>query len=80
MREQGVGIPVRAARAVPRAVDELLRPAVHRRMLRNIGRLNNRAVFEVPEILHRILSERWGATGLSRLHQNTPAARRFIGI
>jgi hypothetical protein len=61
-------------------VDELLRPAVHRRMLRNIGRLNNRAVFEVPEILDRILSQRWSAMGLPHLHQNTPAARRFIEI
>jgi Glycosyltransferase family 28 C-terminal domain/Monogalactosyldiacylglycerol (MGDG) synthase len=62
VRQQGVGIPVRSARAVPRAVDELLRPSVRRRMLRNIGRLNNRAVFEVPEILHRILSERLTST------------------
>jgi hypothetical protein len=37
-------------------VDELMRPGVRRRMLRNIGRLNNRAVFEVPEILDRILA------------------------
>jgi 1,2-diacylglycerol 3-beta-galactosyltransferase len=58
IRQQGVGIPVRSMRAVPRAVDELLRPATRRRMLRNIGRLNNRAVFEVPEILDRILSDR----------------------
>jgi len=56
IRQQGVGIPVSSVRAIPRAVDELLRPAVRRRMLRNIGRLNNRAVFEVPEILDRILS------------------------
>ncbi|MGA3027250.1 MAG: glycosyltransferase [Bryobacteraceae bacterium] len=80
IRQQGVGIPVHSARAVPHAVDELLRPAVHRRMLRNIGRLNNRAVFEVPEILDRILSQRWSAMGLPHLHQNTPAARRFIEI
>jgi UDP-N-acetylglucosamine:LPS N-acetylglucosamine transferase len=61
IRQQGVGIPVRSVRAVPRALDELLRPVVRRRMLRNIARLNNRAVFEVPEILRRILSERAGA-------------------
>jgi 1,2-diacylglycerol 3-beta-galactosyltransferase len=80
IRQQGVGIPVHSARAVPHAVDELLRPAVHRRMLRNIGRLNNRAVFEVPEILDRILSQRWSVMGLPHLHQNTPAAGRFIEI
>jgi 1,2-diacylglycerol 3-beta-galactosyltransferase len=56
IREQGVGIPVRSVRAIPRAVDELMRPGVRRRMLRNIGKLNNRAVFEVPEILDRILA------------------------
>ncbi len=58
IRQQGVGIPVRSARGVSRAVEELLRPAVRRRMLRNIARLDNRAVFEMPEILHRILSQR----------------------
>jgi 1,2-diacylglycerol 3-beta-galactosyltransferase len=56
IRDQDVGIPVRSVRAIPRAVDELMRPGVRRRMLRNIGRLNNRAVFEVPEILDRILA------------------------
>ena len=58
IRQQGVGIPVQSIRAVPRAVDDLLRSGVRRRMLRNIGRLNNRAVFEVPEILDRILRGR----------------------
>jgi 1,2-diacylglycerol 3-beta-galactosyltransferase len=62
IRQQGLGIPVRTVRAIPRAVDELLRPAVRRRMLRNIGRVSNRAVFEVPEILDRILSERLAST------------------
>jgi len=57
IRQHGVGIPVRSVRAIPRAVDELLRPGTRRRMLRNIGRLNNRAVFEVPEILDRILAK-----------------------
>ena len=56
IRDQGVGIAVRSIRAIPRAVDELMRPGVRRRMLRNIGRLNNRAVFEVPDILDRILA------------------------
>ncbi len=88
IRQQGEGIPVRSARAVPRAVDELLRPAVRRRLLRNIELLNNQAVFEVPEILDRILSERF--CGLSQPHihsnlngqngQNEPAVKRFIEI
>jgi len=54
IRQQGLGIPIPSWRAVPRAVEELLRPPVRRRMLRNIGELNNQAVFEIPEILHRI--------------------------
>jgi 1,2-diacylglycerol 3-beta-galactosyltransferase len=56
IKKQGLGIPVRSIRAIPRVVEELMRPGVRRRMLRNIGRLNNRAVFEVPEILDRILA------------------------
>jgi hypothetical protein len=47
---------VRSIRAIPRAVDELMRPGVRRRMLRKIAGLNNRAVFEVPDILERILA------------------------
>jgi hypothetical protein len=58
IRQQGVGIPVKRMRDLPRAVGELLEPRNRRAMLRRIKALNNRAVFEVPEVLDRILSER----------------------
>jgi len=54
IRQHGVGIPIRSWGAIARAVEEMLHPAVRRRMLRNIGKLDNRAVFEIPEILQRI--------------------------
>jgi 1,2-diacylglycerol 3-beta-galactosyltransferase len=55
IREKGVGIPVKRMRDLPRAVSELLAPRSRRAVLRRIKALNNRAVFEVPEVLDRIL-------------------------
>jgi 1,2-diacylglycerol 3-beta-galactosyltransferase len=57
IREQGVGIPVKRIKDLPQAVAELLDPLKYHHMARRIEALNNRAVFEVPEVLHRILAE-----------------------
>jgi UDP-N-acetylglucosamine:LPS N-acetylglucosamine transferase len=57
IREQGVGIPVRRIKSLPEAVDDLLEPSTYRHMARRIEALNNRAVFEFPEVVHRILAE-----------------------
>src|SRR5271157_345439 len=55
IREQGVGIVLKNFRGIARAVDELLAPAAYARFRAATGRLENRAVFEIPDILERIL-------------------------
>jgi len=55
VREQGVGIVLPNFRGIAPAVDELLDPAVYQRYRGAAERLNNRAVFEIPDILERIL-------------------------
>jgi len=57
IRQQGVGIPLKRTRDLPRAVSELLAPRNYHAMMRRIKALNNRAVFEVPELLDRIYRE-----------------------
>jgi 1,2-diacylglycerol 3-beta-galactosyltransferase len=57
VREQGIGIVLPNFRRIARAVDELLEPAVYARFRAATERLTNRAVFEIPDILERILSD-----------------------
>jgi Glycosyltransferase family 28 C-terminal domain len=56
IREQGIGIVLRNFRGIASAVDELLEPAAYERYRAATARLENRAVFEIPEILERIAS------------------------
>ena len=53
--EKQVGLVVRNFRRIDQAVDELLLPANYQRFRANAAALNNRAVFEIPDILERIL-------------------------
>jgi 1,2-diacylglycerol 3-beta-galactosyltransferase len=55
VREQGVGIVLPNFRRVAHAVDALLEPGAFARFHAAAERLENRAVFEIPEILQRIL-------------------------
>ena len=57
VREQGIGIVLPNFRRIARAVDELLEPAVYARFRAATERLTNRAVFEIPDILERILTD-----------------------
>jgi 1,2-diacylglycerol 3-beta-galactosyltransferase len=52
--EMGVGIVLPNFRGIARAVEELLEPAAYARFREATGRLKNRAVFEIPDILERI--------------------------
>ena len=56
IREQGIGIVLRNFRGIAVAVDELLEPSAYERYRAATARLENRAVFEIPEILERIAS------------------------
>lgn len=57
IREHGVGIVLPNFRGIARAVDELLEPWAYARFRAATERLHNRAVFEIPDILERILNE-----------------------
>jgi 1,2-diacylglycerol 3-beta-galactosyltransferase len=54
IREMGVGIVLPNFRGIAIAVEELLEPAAFQRFREATGRLENRAVFEIPDILERI--------------------------
>src|SRR5204862_3863358 len=53
--EQEVGTVLRSFRGVAGAVAELLAPAAYTRFRAATRRLQNRAVFEIPDILERVL-------------------------
>jgi len=55
VREQGVGIVLKSFRDVRNAVDQLLEPAAYARFRAAAERQQNRAVFEIPEMLKGIL-------------------------
>lgn len=55
VREQGVGIVLPNFRSIARAVDELLEPGAYARFRGATGRLHNRAVFEIPDILEEMI-------------------------
>jgi 1,2-diacylglycerol 3-beta-galactosyltransferase len=52
--ETGIGIVLPNFRGISRAVEQLLEPAAYQRFRDATVRLENRAVFEIPEILERI--------------------------
>ena len=54
VQEQGVGIVLPNFRGIARAVDALLEPEAYARFRAATARLENRAVFEIPEILEKM--------------------------
>jgi UDP-N-acetylglucosamine:LPS N-acetylglucosamine transferase len=58
VREQGVGVVLPNFRRIARAVEEMLEPASFARFRSATERLHNRAVFEIPDILEKILDGR----------------------
>jgi hypothetical protein len=57
LRQQGAGIVLPNFRGIRKAVDELLDPPAYARFRAATERMHNRAVFEIPEILERILTD-----------------------
>jgi hypothetical protein len=55
IRDQQLGVVVKNFKKLPRAIEQLADTEVRRRMGRRARNLNNRAVFEVPDILELIL-------------------------
>jgi UDP-N-acetylglucosamine:LPS N-acetylglucosamine transferase len=56
IREQGIGIVLKDFRGIAGAVEELLAPTTYERFRAATERMQNRAIFEIPEILERILT------------------------
>ena len=56
VREQGVGVVLPNFRRIGRAVEEMLEPSSFARFRAATERLHNRAVFEIPDILEKILA------------------------
>jgi 1,2-diacylglycerol 3-beta-galactosyltransferase len=56
--ERQVGLVVRSFRKIDKAVGRLIEPAALAQYRANAGLVENRAVFEIPEILARILDAR----------------------
>ena len=54
IRDMGIGIVLPNFRGVAHAVDELLAPAAYAKFRDATARLQNRAVFEIPDILEQI--------------------------
>jgi len=54
VREQGVGVVLKNFRGIGEAVARMLEPAAYARYRAATERQNNRAVFEIPEMLERI--------------------------
>ena len=55
IREHRVGIVLRSFRRINDAVEEMLEPARLEEYRRNAAAMNNRAVFEIPDLLEKIL-------------------------
>ena len=55
VREKDVGLVVNDFKHVPRAVGELLAPENYSRLRANAQAIRNRAVFEIPDILEKIM-------------------------
>ncbi|MGO9008917.1 MAG: glycosyltransferase [Bryobacteraceae bacterium] len=65
VREEGVGIVLNDFRGVTSAVDQLLDPAAYAAFRAATERQQNRAVFEIPEMLERVMGPRPGVPGPS---------------
>jgi 1,2-diacylglycerol 3-beta-galactosyltransferase len=55
--EKRVGIVLRSFREVVSGAQRMLDPAAMAEFRKNVGALENRAIFEIPEILDRLLRE-----------------------
>ena len=57
VKERRVGIVLKNFREIVQGVNQLLEPATLAEFRRNVSALNNRAIFEIPEIFSKLLRE-----------------------
>jgi len=73
VREKNVGIVLDSFKDVVDGVKQMLEPVRFAEFRNNVGALNNRAVFEIPEILSGLLGE--GGARISPAEMVSPSAR-----
>ncbi|MCC5632404.1 hypothetical protein LC613_32760 [Nostoc sphaeroides CHAB 2801] len=62
IQQQQVGLVIRSFRDIDRAVEQFLEPENFARYRANVAAVNNRAVFEIPDILQKILANNYKTT------------------
>ena len=65
VKEKGVGIVLRSFENVVEGAKRMLDPATLAKFRSNVAAQNNRAVFEIPEVLAELLGEANSTTGHS---------------
>ena len=81
IEEQGVGMVVKNFWQIKRAVRELLEPECYRGYRGRVSAIRNNAVYEIPDILDRILGDRRSpAHRMSRPPGGSPSAHARIGL
>ncbi|MDF5736295.1 MULTISPECIES: MGDG synthase family glycosyltransferase [unclassified Nostoc] len=69
IQQQQVGLVIRSFRDIDRSVEQFLQPENFARYRANVAALNNRAVFEIPDILQKILASNYKTTVAEPLQQ-----------
>ena len=62
VKQQGVGVVVRSFKNISSAVEVMLEPKAFAQMKENLQRIDNRAVFEVVDLLEKICQEHFSQT------------------
>jgi hypothetical protein len=75
VKEKGVGIVLKSFDDVAEGVKQMLEPAALAAFRRNVATQQNRAVFEIPEILAKLLGEPNSAAGCTALASAEAEAR-----
>ncbi|MBD2244212.1 glycosyltransferase [Nostoc sp. FACHB-888] len=69
VQQQQVGLVIPSFRDIDRAVEQFLQPENFARYRANVAAVNNRAVFEIPDILEKILASNYKTTVAEPLQQ-----------
>jgi UDP-N-acetylglucosamine:LPS N-acetylglucosamine transferase len=71
IQQQQIGLVIRSFRDIDRAVEQFLQPENFARYRVNVAAVNNRAVFEIPDILQKILATNYQTTVAEPLQQRS---------
>src|SRR5207245_704062 len=82
VKEKGVGIALKSFGNVVEGVKRMLDPATLAKFRKSVAAQNNRAVFEIPEILAKLLGESnsttEGSTSVRQIAVNRTALRSLV--